>query len=115
MELDPLLCVLYMMIRQSSYSRVLCFVSISTEQGLFRLRPAVRGIAGGTITAMVVELVEGELQIVSTYHTGRDLSESSIQTKLSASAKWYGIVGGNIRHEAIFDATKTRESWRYFK
>lgn len=90
-------------------------MSIFTRQGSSRLGPAAGGIACGNSTVMVIELAESELHFGSTYYRGRGLSVSSIQTELSASAKWYGIVDGNIRHEAILVLMETHESWKNFR
>lgn len=101
MYVHPMFYVLYKVIRETSNSYVLCLVSILTGEGLSRLGPAKGTSAWGTGTAMRMELGDSKLHFVFSRFVGKGLSETSIQTKLCTSTKWYGTVDGNIRHKSI--------------
>lgn len=86
-ELDPMFCVPYLMIRESLYSNVPRSVSVFTVQGSSRLVTTAGGIACSTSTAMIVEMIESKPHFVSAYYRGKGISESSTKTKPCGSTK----------------------------
>lgn len=93
-EANSKFCAPNSTIRKTSYSGILRFVSIFTGQDSSNLGLAAGSIACGTGTALVVELLDGNLQIVSSYFRGKGLLESSFLSILSTAVKWYGTVDG---------------------
>lgn len=96
MKENPVFCVLYPMIRETFSLNVLRFVLIFIGQGTSKLGPAARGISCVTSTAFVVELIDRDLYIVTTFSRSKHLLETSIQSEPPKAVKRNNIVACNI-------------------
>lgn len=114
-EIDPFACFSFTNIRNTSKSGVLHFVSIFSKLEATILRPAAGAIACGTNSAIVVEMDEGDLEVLKSHFASQGMSETALDSKIRSKPKWYRIFDENFRHQVIVLLMDTSNAWKNFR